>query len=188
MELAEAWVCEQLLAAARQHMPRMAARPLSTAQAARPFFPATPLLAEAAEAKELQAAQAALASVRAEAAAVGWQLLPLRSPAELATLLQVELLYPLQGVNGAARAWGGRAVGVRARRAAHSSARERRVGARTSGLEGSGRAAQRCMSSMSSWCVCALCSPLVRVCYHRYQTVNFCFQWGWVVYVRVWFP
>ena len=32
--------------------------------------------------------------MRAQAAAVGQQLLPLRSPAELAILLQVELLYP----------------------------------------------------------------------------------------------
>ena len=45
--------------------------------------------------RELHAAHAALDSVREEAAAVGRQLLPLRSPAELMALLQSELLYPL---------------------------------------------------------------------------------------------
>ena len=81
-----AYVCELLLAEARQHLPPSAARALSAS--------ATPL-AEAAAARELQVGRAALASVREEAAAVGQQLLPLRSPAELAILLQVELLYPL---------------------------------------------------------------------------------------------
>ena len=79
-------MCELLLAEARQHLPPSAARALSAS--------ATPL-AEAAAARELQVGRAALASVREEAAAVGQQLLPLRSPAELAILLQVELLYPL---------------------------------------------------------------------------------------------
>lgn len=78
-------MCELLLAEARQHLPPSAARALSAS--------ATPL-AEAAAARELQVGRAALASVREEAAAVGQQLLPLRSPAELAILLQVELLYP----------------------------------------------------------------------------------------------
>ena len=82
----DAYVCELLLAEARQHLPPSAARALSAS--------ATPL-AEAAAARELQVGRAALASVREEAAAVGQQLLPLRSPAELAILLQVELLYPL---------------------------------------------------------------------------------------------
>ena len=82
----DASVCELLLAEARQHLPPSAARALSAS--------ATPL-AEAAAARELQVGRAALASVREEAAAVGQQLLPLRSPAELAILLQVELLYPL---------------------------------------------------------------------------------------------
>ena len=77
-------MCELLLAEARQHLPPSAARALSAS--------ATPL-AEAAAARELQVGRAALASVREEAAAVG--LLPLHSPAELAILLQVELLYPL---------------------------------------------------------------------------------------------
>ena len=77
-------MCELLLAEARQHLPPSAARELSAS--------ATPL-AEAAAARELQVGRAALASVREEAAAVG--LLPLHSPAELAILLQVELLYPL---------------------------------------------------------------------------------------------
>ena len=86
MAALNAFVCEQLLAEARQHLPPSAARALSAS--------ATPL-AEAAAARELQAGRAALASVREEAAAVGQQLLPLRSPAELAILLQVELLYPL---------------------------------------------------------------------------------------------
>ena len=76
-------MCELLLAEARQHLPPSAARALSAS--------ATPL-AEAAAARELQVGRAALASVREEAAAVG--LLPLHSPAELAILLQVELLYP----------------------------------------------------------------------------------------------
>ena len=79
-------MCELLLAEARQHLPPSAARALSAS--------ATPL-ADAAAARELQVGRAALASVREEAAAVGQQLLPLRSPAELAILLQVELLYPL---------------------------------------------------------------------------------------------
>ena len=84
MAALNAYVCELLLAEARQHLPPSAARALSAS--------ATPL-AEAAAARELQVGRAALASVREEAAAVG--LLPLHSPAELAILLQVELLYPL---------------------------------------------------------------------------------------------
>ena len=83
MAALNALVCEQLLAEALQHLPT----------SARAAF-ATPHVAEAAAVRELQAAHSALGTVREEAATVGQQLLPLRSPAELATLLQAELLYP----------------------------------------------------------------------------------------------
>ena len=83
MAALNALVCEQVLAEALQHLPT----------SARAAF-ATPHVAEAAAVRELQAAHSALGTVREEAATVGQQLLPLRSPAELATLLQAELLYP----------------------------------------------------------------------------------------------
>ena len=83
MAALNAIVCEALLAEAFQHLPT-SARSAS----------ATPHVVEAAAVRELQAAHAALGTVREEAATVGRQLLPLRSPAELATLLQAELLYP----------------------------------------------------------------------------------------------
>ena len=83
MAALNAIVCEALLAEAFQHLPT-SARSAS----------ATPHVVEAAAVRELQAAHAALGTVREEAATVGRQLLPLRSAAELATLLQAELLYP----------------------------------------------------------------------------------------------
>ena len=83
MAALNAIVCEALLAEASQHLPT-SARSAS----------ATPHVVEAAAVRELQAAHAALGTVREEAATVGRQLLPLRSAAELATLLQAELLYP----------------------------------------------------------------------------------------------
>ena len=82
----EAFLTEMLLAEAQQYLPTATAR-------ARPSA-TVPQVVEAAADRELQAARAALASVREEAAAVGRQLLPLRSPGDLATLLQMELLYP----------------------------------------------------------------------------------------------
>ena len=82
----EAFLTEMLLAEAQQYLPTATAR-------ARPSA-TVPQVVEAAADRELQAARAALASVREEAAAVGRQLLPLRSPRDLATLLQMELLYP----------------------------------------------------------------------------------------------
>ena len=79
VELLNAIVCEALLAEARQHL---LSEGLSKGAAEGRV--------EAAAVRELQASHAALE----EAATVGRQLLPLRSPAELATLLQAELLYP----------------------------------------------------------------------------------------------
>ena len=79
MELLNAIVCEALLAEARQHL---LSEGLSKGAAEGRV--------EAAAVRELQASHAALE----EAATVGRQLLPLRSPAELAMLLQAELLYP----------------------------------------------------------------------------------------------
>ena len=83
MAALNAIVCEALLAEAFQHLPT-SARSAS----------ATPHVVEAAAVRELQAAHVALGTVREEAATVGRQLLPLRSAAELAALLQAELLYP----------------------------------------------------------------------------------------------
>ena len=90
------------------------------------------------------------APVHEEAATVGRQLLPLRSPAELATLLQAELLYPpgtpkrsykvLEELRTRRRRCAFRA---RARLAALSSARQRRLEPRASEHDSSRRAALR---------------------------------------------
>ena len=85
MEDLNALVCEALLAKAQQLLGQHSSDGRVGAAEAR---------VEAAAARDLQASHAALDSVREEAATVGRQLLPLRSPAALATLLQAELLYP----------------------------------------------------------------------------------------------
>ena len=79
----EAVVAEQLLAEAQRIF------------ASGPALP-PPLAAPAAvpAARPLAEAQAALASVHKEAASLGVQLLPLRSPADILKLAEVELLYP----------------------------------------------------------------------------------------------
>ena len=86
MEDLNALVCEALLAEAQQLLDQHSSEGRVGAAEAR---------VEAAAARDLQASRAALDTVREEAATVGRQLLPLRSPAALATLLQAELLYPL---------------------------------------------------------------------------------------------
>ena len=135
----DAYVCELLLAEARQHLPPSAARALSAS--------ATPL-AEAAAARELQVGRAALASVREEAAGcVRKQLLLDNSYCRSAHLRSSRYCCRSScstrwaRPNAATRcAWRGCAVSVRARLAAVSSAR---VDARTSELEGAGREALR---------------------------------------------
>ena len=84
MESSEAVVCELLLAEAQRLLAG------ATQQAATPQArPAPP-----ARAIGQSAALAALADVRQAATTLGMQLLPLRSPTDLATLLVVSLLYP----------------------------------------------------------------------------------------------
>ena len=84
MESSEAVVCELLLAEAQRLLAG------ATQQAATPQArPAPP-----ARAPGQSAALAALADVRQAATTLGMQLLPLRSPTDLATLLVVSLLYP----------------------------------------------------------------------------------------------
>ena len=84
MESSEAVVCELLLAEAQRLLAG------ATQQAATPQ--ARP--AQTARAPGQSAALAALADVRQAATTLGMQLLPLRSPTDLATLLVVSLLYP----------------------------------------------------------------------------------------------
>ena len=85
MQDLNALLCEALLAEAQQLLGQHFSDGRVGAAEAR---------VEAAAARDLQASHAALDTVREEAATVGRQLLPLRSPAALATLLQAELLYP----------------------------------------------------------------------------------------------
>lgn len=85
----EAFIIEQLLASAQRFLAaeEAAAAPVAAATTVAEAPPPPPP-------RGLSAAERALLPIQKQAAALGLQLLPLRGPGDIATMLEVELLYP----------------------------------------------------------------------------------------------